>query len=164
MFKFNFVPADKENEKKIEIDEEIVFEPMKFHKLEPCSKFHSSKTGKTENFERIGQLQYFLDTDTKSDLEGGIYEGGNVVWECTLDLMRYLDQSIESFDGKSGKIFESKNLLLDRQSGFVSCLQRVAIIYFWLIIIWVRKLRRITKMVVLIRVGKSAVFLNYDQF
>ena len=107
MFKFNFAPEDKSENEKEEMKKEIISEPLKFHNLE-ISELNKKKTGKTENFERIGELEYFLESDVISDLEDGIYEGGNVLWECTLDLIKYLDQSIDCFQGKSGNIFDKK--------------------------------------------------------
>ena len=108
MFKFNFAPEDKNENEKEEIEQEIICEPLKFHNLQ-ISELSTKKIGKTENFERIGELEYFLESDVISDLEDGIYEGGNVLWECTLDLIKYFDQSIDCFEGKSGKIFKKKS-------------------------------------------------------
>ena len=93
MFKFNFAPEDKNENEKETMEQEIICEPLRFHNLQ-LADLNKKKTGKTENFERIGELEYFLESDVISDLEDGIYEGGNVLWECTLDLIKYLDQSI----------------------------------------------------------------------
>ena len=43
--------------------------------------------------------------DTPSDLVPGIYEGGLKIWECSLDLVNYLDQ-IRETDIKGKRLLE----------------------------------------------------------
>ncbi|EGD77901.1 hypothetical protein PTSG_09536 [Salpingoeca rosetta] len=44
----------------------------------------------------VGQL-----IRTQVDVKAGVYEGGFKVWECTFDLLRYLQRTSFNFEGKS---------------------------------------------------------------
>ena len=39
-----------------------------------------------------------------SDLVSGVYEGGLKIWECSLDLVDYIAQNLQIFEGKN--VFE----------------------------------------------------------
>ena len=51
-----------------------------------------------------GQLSYLSNTDSLADYEKdiipGLYEGGFKLWECTIDLLRFMETQPQLFAGK----------------------------------------------------------------
>src|ERR1700722_4301747 len=67
--------------------------------------------GDTESIgysENSSVIQFF---DTPSDLVPGIYEGGLKTWECSLDLVDYLDgiKDDQKFDIRGKRVFEVRS-------------------------------------------------------
>ena len=108
MFKFNFTPdggkefeEDSGDDVKMSDEETETIAPLKQHDFAPCSPTDSDAIhGDICEFD---ELKYFVDRRSESDIQNGHYEGGNVVWECTLDLLQHLEKQRVDLEGKSGK-------------------------------------------------------------
>lgn len=97
MFKFNF-NASETHESELHENE---YQVVKTEKLTvPSTKvtlpFTNLAIGKW-----CLKLAYEFPNTYSSDLIPGTYEGGFKLWECTHDLLEYLDENIQFFNGKS---------------------------------------------------------------
>jgi len=106
MFKFNFAPdggkdfeEDSGDDVKMREEENEPIASLKQHDFAPCSPTNSDAIhGDICEFDG---LKYFVHQRSDSDLQNGYYEGGNVVWECTLDLLQHLEKQRVQLEGKS---------------------------------------------------------------
>lgn len=71
-------------------DDEFEVEEIATKSNEPTGTTKTSGPGGVEMLALAG----------KSDLVKGVYEGGLKTWECALDLVAYLAENKESYDGK----------------------------------------------------------------
>ena len=107
MFKFNFDPdggkdfeEDPVDNFRIREDEPESISPLKQHDFALCLPTNSDIID--SDICQFDELKYFVDRNTERDLQNGHFEGGNVVWECTLDLLQHLKKGKFQIEGKSG--------------------------------------------------------------
>lgn len=82
----------------------------------------------------------------ESDVRSGVYEGGFKVWECTFDLINYLEQflgkegSFRLHDGQGNDIFSHAHKLLQEQphvlelgcgAGLPGCIGKISFLFFF---------------------------------
>lgn len=103
MFKFNFTEEISTDIAVVKPEHSEIIKPLVFH----CTaERQSNEDGDTVKLNySFGSLFYILNTSSKCDLQDGLYEGGNVVWECTIDLLNCFEQSYIMFNDKSGRRF-----------------------------------------------------------
>lgn len=99
MFKFNFTEEISTDIAVVKPEHSEIIKPLVFH----CTaERQSNEDGDTVKLNySFGSLFYILNTSSKCDLQDGLYEGGNVVWECTIDLLNCFEQSNIMFNDKS---------------------------------------------------------------
>ena len=102
MFKFNFTEPENSVDHVIKSEIAESHPPLQIHKLKN-DQYENNGTGSYEvlNYS-FGKMFYLLNSTDTCDLQDGHYEGGNVVWECTIDLLKYFEKNDISFENKSG--------------------------------------------------------------
>ncbi|KAF9202109.1 hypothetical protein BGZ49_007686 [Haplosporangium sp. Z 27] len=80
-------------------------EDVKFQIAQDDDNFETAESNKTEEQEPVKTISgpggvEMLALAGKSDLVKGVYEGGLKTWECALDLVAYLAEQKENYDGK----------------------------------------------------------------
>ncbi|XP_007240450.2 histidine protein methyltransferase 1 homolog [Astyanax mexicanus] len=77
-----------------------VTETVTIGSLPPLHYINESVFEQTAPERDDGENILFQTVNKKTDLITGVYEGGLKIWECTFDLLEYIDDEGETFSGK----------------------------------------------------------------